>query len=158
MKTLEISDSVMKKWAPALDGIKDEYVARTTAQLMENQAKSFLSEREVFGSLNEEALTTGATTVGKLGTFQKWAFPLIRRIFPEMIFNKIGTTQPMDGPVSQVFYLGHSRAGNIGGTYGSQTVYSQYKMTYGGMTASAIGSIGRSPTDTFNNGADPISA
>lgn len=141
MKTLEISDSVMKKWAPALDGIADEYTARVTAQLMENQAKSFLAANEVFGSLNEEALTPGSTTVGKLGTFQKWSFPLIRRIFPEMIYNKIGTTQPMDGPVSQVFYLGHSRAGSNAGTYGSQTIYSQYNMTYRGMTASAIGTV-----------------
>lgn len=155
MNTRSISEAIVKKWEPVLDGIKSEYMAKVTAQLLENQAKAFLLDND---SLNEEALTPGSTTVGKLGTFQKWAFPLIRRVMPDLIFNKIGATQPMDGPVSQVFYLGHSRAGSNNGTYASQTVYSQYKMTYMGLVASAIGSMGRSPEVVMTAGGDPVSA
>lgn len=137
---MKSTNELVNKWAPVLEGIKSQEVAKVTAQLLENQAKAFLSEKM---KLDEETLNPGGgtTTVGKLGTFQKWAFPMIRRVYPELIFNKIGGTQAMDGPVGQVFYMGHSRA------YGAtvQTIYSQYKLTYRGLTASSIGSTSAGP-------------
>ncbi len=135
----KIDSNVVKKWEKALDGIKSDYVAEVTAQLLENQAKAVLTEAS---KLTEEQLTPGSTTVGKLGTFQKFAFPIVRRVFPELIFNMIGSTQPMEGPVSQIFYIGNSRAGqNSAGAYEQQSVYSKYQMTYRGETAQKIGSI-----------------
>ena len=129
-------DQLLERWGAVLEGISDQHLALTTAKLLDNQAKAFMAEK-----INEETLTPGATTVGKLGTFQKWAFPMIRRIFPELVFNKIGATQAMDGPVSQIFYQGHSRSGNKQGTYGSETVYSKYKLTYRNLYANQIGSV-----------------
>ena len=130
------SVELVQKWSPVLDGIEDDYTRRVTATLMENQAKAILAER-----LNEEALTPGATQVGHLGTFQKFAFPLVRRVYPELIANKIVGVQPMSGPVSQIFYLGHSRGGkNMSDLWEQQTVYSKYNLTYRGLAASSIGS------------------
>jgi hypothetical protein len=125
-------NELLKRWEPLLEGITDQNMAYQTARLMENQAKSFVAQK-----LREEAITPGTTTVGKLGTYQKWAFPMIRRIYPELVFNKIGATQAMDGPVSQIFYMGNSRV------YGSnvQTMYSQYRITPLGLTANPIGSM-----------------
>lgn len=95
------SDDLVQKWDPALDGIENDYTKRVTAQLLENQLKSCQQEQ-----LDEAAVNTGTTTVGSLGTFQKFAFPLVRRVFPELIANQLVSVQPMSGPVSQVFYLG----------------------------------------------------
>jgi len=135
----KIDSNVVKKWEKALDGIKTDYMAEVTAQLLENQAKAVLTEAS---KLTEEQLTPGATTVGKLGTFQKFAFPIVRRVFPELIFNMIGSTQPMEGPVSQIFYIGNSRAGKANdNTYKQQNVYSKYNLTYRGLTAEGIGSV-----------------
>ena len=131
------SDHLVKRWAPLLEGITDDYKRKVTATLLENQAKCALAEQ---AKMREEALTAGTTTVGQLGTFQKFSFPLVRRVFPELVFHHIGSVQPMEGPVSQIFYLGHSRAGNIGGTYGEQVVYSQMKLSYRGLTSKRIGS------------------
>ena len=126
-----------KKWAPVLEGIQGDYERRCTAQLLENQAKAIMAE-----SMNEAAVTNATTTVGKLGTFQKFAFPLVRRIYPELIFNKIGAVQPMNGPVSQIFYLGHSRhSHNDSGVATEQLVYSKYNLTYRGLTSEKIGSL-----------------
>ena len=142
------STELVQKWGPVLEGITDSYTRRVTATLMENQAKAILAEK-----MNEEALTPGSTTVGQLGTFQKFAFPLVRRVYPELIANKIVGVQPMSGPVSQIFYLGHSRAGqNAAGTYAQQTVYSKYKLTYRGLVASAIGTQDKPDTQQV---ADP---
>ena len=125
------NNKLVKKWSKVLEGIDDTYTRKVTAILLENQAKSVLAEKMRV----DEDLTSGATTVGKLGTFQKFAFPLIRRVYPELIANKIVSVQPMQGPVSQVFYLGHNR---VSGTT-EQTVYSKYNLTYRNFVTSAIG-------------------
>lgn len=142
-------DSLVQKWGPVLEGIDSDYTRRTTAQLLENQARSIVQER-----LNED-LTAATTTTGQLGTFQKFAFPLVRRVYPQLIANNIVGVQPMQGPVSQVFYLGNSRARNGGATAGDvQTVYSKYNLTYRGLTSQSIGSTsGAGEAGTFNTGA-----
>ena len=134
MLNSELNQSLCEKWEPLLEGITDESTRQTTAVLLENQAKSILTEKaRDYGTLEE------STTVGNLGTFQKFAFPLVRRVFPELIANKICGVQPMQGPVSQIFYLGYNRAGDGGTTDGSsdsEVVYSKYRMVYGGRIAS----------------------
>ncbi len=126
--------NIVQRWERVVGNIKDPYTRKVTAIVLENQAKAILAER-----LNED-LTPGATTTGKLGTFQKFAFPIVRRIFPNLIANSICGVQPMQGPVSQIFYIGNSRAGKNGaGTYAEQLVYSRWRPTYRGLVASAIG-------------------
>ena len=128
---LQESSEILKKWEPALDGIDNEYTKRVTAQLLENQAKSIIAEKH---DRVDEA--DAPTTVGKLGTFQKFAFPLIRRVYPQLIANNIVGVQPMGGPVSQIFYLGYDRI--AGAQSRDETLYSKYRLTYGGNVASAI--------------------
>ena len=121
------SKALCDKWAPILEGVSDQYTRETTAVLLENQARHVLAEQSKSGMLEEST-----TAVGNLGTFQKFAFPLVRRVFPELIANKVVGVQPMQGPVSQVFYLGMDRtAGNTAAaTHGSEGVYSKKNLTY----------------------------
>ena len=58
-------------------------------------------------------------------------------MYPELVFNKIGATQTMDGPVSQIFYMGNSRA--IGSD--EQIMYSKFNITPRNLVAGKIGSI-----------------
>ena len=124
-------NDLLKRWEPLLEGIGDDHIAYQTARLFENQAKEFTKS-----NLNE-AISDGATTTGKIGTFQKFAFPLIRRTYPELMFNKIGATQAMDGPVSQIFYMGNSRA--IGSD--EQVMYSKFNITPRNLVAGKIGTV-----------------
>ena len=139
----QTDDTLVQKWEPVLEGIDSDYTRRVTAQLLENQAKSIMEERI------SEDISTGATTTGQLGTFQKFAFPLVRRVYPQLIANSLVGVQPMQGPVSQVFYLGNDRV--KGDTV--QTVYSKFNMTYRGLTPQAIGSTAVSGVEggTFRN-------
>jgi len=133
------SQTLTDKWNPILEGIEDQNVRESTAVLLENQARSIMTEyaKDSGDSLNE------STSVGNLGTFQKFAFPLVRRVFPELIANKIAGVQPMQGPVSQIFYLGNSRMGDNGaGAQVAETVYSKYNLTYKGNTAAANAPVG----------------
>ena len=138
----QTDDSLVQKWEPVLEGIDSDYTRRVTAQLLENQAKSIVQERLA------EDISTGATTTGQLGTFQKFAFPLVRRVYPKLLANSLVGVQPMQGPVSQVFYLGNDRA------YGDtvQNIYSKFNLTYRGLTASKIGSSDGTGDGTFNGG------
>ena len=96
MDTFGGNTNLVEKWEPALEGIQDDYIRRTTAQLLENQAKQIVSEK-----INEAGVTTGATTVGQLGTFQKFAFPLVRRVYPELIANRLLACSPCRGQLAR---------------------------------------------------------
>jgi len=131
-------ETLVQKWEPVLEGIDNDYTRRVTAQLLENQAKSIVEDK-----INhlDEAISAAATTTGQLGTFQKFAFPLVRRVYPKLLANSLVGVQPMQGPVSQVFYLGNSRARKGGAVAGDvQTVFSKFNLTYNGNVAQRIGS------------------
>tara|TARA_R110000824_G_scaffold61487_7_gene163545 strand:- start:2877 stop:4499 length:1623 start_codon:yes stop_codon:yes gene_type:complete len=147
------NQSLCEKWEPILEGITDDSTRQMTAVLLENQAKSILTENaREYGSLEE------ATTVGNLGTFQKFAFPLVRRVFPELIANKICGVQPMQGPVSQIFYLGYNRTGKTAaGNTTSEQVYSRYRMVYGGRVAGTQSNIGSLDTTAGKAGTGDFS-
>lgn len=138
MLNSNLNESLCEKWEPILEGITDDSTRQMTAVLLENQAKSILTE-----NARESGTLEEATTVGNLGTFQKFAFPLVRRVFPELLANKICGVQPMQGPVSQIFYLGYNRAGrNVDGNALADTVYSKYRMVYGGRMGQSQSNIG----------------
>ena len=141
----ETDNTLVEKWAPVLEGLEDASIRSTTAQLLENQAKAILADRV------DEAIGDGATTVGKLGTFQKFAFPLVRRVYPELIANQICGVQTMGGPVSQIFYLGHDR--QSGST--AETIYSKFNLTYKGNVADPIGSVSGAGPGTGSFGSGP---
>jgi hypothetical protein len=137
----QTDEKLVQKWEPVLEGIDNEYTRRVTAQLLENQAKSIVEER-----LSED-ITAATTTTGQLGTFQKFAFPLVRRVYPKLLANSLVGVQPMQGPVSQVFYLGNSRSADGGAT--NQVIYSKFNLTWGGLQSSSIGS-----ENTTGNGSE----
>ena len=145
MNAMYIHDEKLtQKWGPVLEGITNDYDRRVTAQLLENQAKSIVEDK-----LRED-ISTGTTTTGHLGTFAKFAFPLVRRVYPELIAKNFVGVQPMQAPVSQVFYLGHSRKY---GTADAQTIYSKYNLTYRGLTSNPIGSASGTDAGTFYTGS-----
>jgi hypothetical protein len=135
----QTDEKLVQKWEPVLEGIDNDYTRRVTAQLLENQAKSIVEDkvRNI-----DEAISAAATTTGQLGTFQKFAFPLVRRVYPQLLANSLVGVQPMQGPVSQVFYLGNSRARNGGAAAAdNQTVFSKFNLTYAGNVAQQVGTL-----------------
>ena len=142
------TNSLCEKWEPILEGITDDSTRQMTAVLLENQAKSILTE-----NARESGTLEEATTIGNLGTFQKFAFPLVRRVFPELIANKIAGVQPMQGPVSQIFYLGYNRTRQASAGVGdTEVVYSRYNLTYGGRVGEAQSNLASLDSAA---GADP---
>lgn len=100
-------------WAPYVNDLLETHGQTTrdiTACLLENQ-------RTYLDSLEE---TTKAQNVGN---FLKFAFPMVRAIFPNLVAMDLVSVQPMQGPVSLVFYLDFIYGSNKGDISRGQRVY-----------------------------------
>jgi hypothetical protein len=76
----------------ALSGLKDNHMRAMVALLMENT-------RREFQSLDE------ATRLMNIGSFEKYAFPMVRVVLPSLVAHNLVSVQPMAGPTSLVFYM-----------------------------------------------------
>ena len=86
---------VVKKWSPMLTGL-DGYKKFVTAVLYENQAEEMRKK----GLLQESTTNAG----GAIAPFTKYIFPILRRIWPNLIANEIVSIQPMTAPVGGLFF------------------------------------------------------
>jgi len=108
---LNESKGMMKEWQKTglLEGIKDDHTRAVTAVLLENQK---LAQRQ--GMLNE---TSTLTT--DVDPFKRISIPLVRRVFPQLIANKIVSVQPLLGPTGLVYYLRFRYSSNKGAVRGA---------------------------------------
>lgn len=80
------------KWRPLVESIEDKATRELTAVLLEN-------ERRYIDMLDEDV------RIQSIGSFEKFVFPIVRAVFPNLIAKDIVSVQPMTGPTSLVFYL-----------------------------------------------------
>lgn len=86
-----------KRWGKLLeaqndrDPIRNPYVRKCTAMLLEN-------EMDHIKSLHEDTLSSNA------GAFTKYVFPVLRRVFPNLIANQLVSVQPMTSPIGGIFF------------------------------------------------------
>lgn len=79
------------KWAKFTESVKDDNKAATLGFLLENQ-------QNWMESLDED------TKVQAIGSFDKYVFPLIQIVYPNLISADLVSVQPMQGPTSLIFY------------------------------------------------------
>jgi hypothetical protein len=104
-KFLNEAREIEAQWAKTglLEGIQDRFVRSTTAVLLENQRL-----------INEVS-----TDTGDISQFKRISIPLVRRIYPQLIANKIVSVQPLLGPTGLVYYLRFRYSSNKGATRGA---------------------------------------
>jgi len=100
--------ALIRKWRDFLEGLpdrsdKERYSLGVTAILMENESQHLQAMSEETRTLN-------------VGSFTKFIFPILRRVFPNLIANEIVSVQPMTAPVGAVFYLDYVYGTNKGQT------------------------------------------
>src|SRR5690606_7351816 len=86
------------RWAHLTEGIESEYQRKVLETLLDN-AKA-LAERRLIGARWDEQ-----TTTDDIAAFNRVAYPLIRRIYPELVANELVSIQPTQLPVTLVFFL-----------------------------------------------------
>lgn len=116
------------KWGQTglLEGIDNRYERSCAAVLLENQ--------RLFNEV--------ATDTGDISQFKRISIPLIRRIYPQLIANKIVSVQPLLGPTGLVYYLRFRYSSNKGARRGADN--------NGGFPADDINSLQQLADGTAN--------
>lgn len=71
---------------------EDSFIRAHTAIMLENM-------RDYISSLDE------TTKLVNIGSFEKYAFSMVRAIFPNLAAHNLASVQPMLGPISLIFYM-----------------------------------------------------
>lgn len=90
-----------------LEDCKDDFDRYTLESMLDNTAVEARNTYGVSNAQNETSLTTG------IAAFNKFAFPMVRRIYSKIVGRELVSMQPMSGPTSLIFYLDYLR--NTGG-------------------------------------------
>jgi hypothetical protein len=108
------SDALVSKWTRAglLEGISDDLKRVNMARLLENQAKQIL----------KEASTMGA---GDVEGYASVAFPLVRRVFGNLLANDLVSVQPMNLPAGLIFFLDFQYNSSRLGAVADDSVFGQ---------------------------------
>jgi hypothetical protein len=86
-----------------LNDIPDSHTRKVTATMLENQRLC-----------NEQS-----TDTSDVAQFKRITIPLVRRIYPQLIANKLVSVQPLLGPAGLVYYLRYRMSSNKGATRGA---------------------------------------
>jgi hypothetical protein len=97
--------ALISKWESTglLEGIGDDANRNGMARLLENQAKELLRE-------------SSSMAAGDVEGFAAVAFPLVRRVFGNLIANDLVSVQPMSLPSGLIFFLDFVYSPNVGAT------------------------------------------
>tara|TARA_R110000744_G_scaffold294124_1_gene404399 strand:+ start:1166 stop:2971 length:1806 start_codon:yes stop_codon:yes gene_type:complete len=111
--------ALLNKWEKTglLEGMKDERSKDTMARLLENQAKELLRE-------------ASSMSAGDVEGFSSVAFPIVRRVFGNLIANDLVSVQPMSLPSGLIFFLDFTVNGDRPSP--SKAGYQADKSIYGG--------------------------
>ena len=96
--------ALISKWEQTglLEGIGRDELRNGMARLLENQAKELLRESSTMGA------------GGDVEGFAAVAFPLVRRVFGNLIANDLVSVQPMSLPSGLIFFLDFTTSTTIG--------------------------------------------
>ena len=95
--------ALIDKWEKTglLEGLGEDHLRNGMACLLENQAKELLRE-------------SSSMSGGDVEGFAAVAFPLVRRVFGNLIANDLVSVQPMSLPSGLIFFLDFTVSGEIG--------------------------------------------
>jgi len=102
------------KWRSLVENIEERGARELTAILLENESR-YIANRE------EDV------RIQNIGSFEKFVFPIVRAVFPNLIAKDIVSVQPMTGPTSLVFYLDAVYGTSKGTVSAGDTMFSARK-------------------------------
>jgi hypothetical protein len=109
---------LIEKWGRYLEGVRDPYVKKTSAMLFENQFQDMRNQ------LAEDTLAANA------GAYTKYIFPVLRRVFPNLIANELVSVQPMSSPVGAVFFFEYKHGKSKGTTTAGTNLIQNFDPNY----------------------------
>ena len=134
--------ALLNKWEKTglLEGLDNDVTKNNMARLLENQAKQLLKEASTMEAGNVEG-------------FSAVAFPIVRRVFGDLIANELVSVQPMSLPSGLIFFLDFTVEGDTArlGYTGVESLYGGNKV--GSQITGGIDLGGTYPTTGAEEGA-----
>jgi hypothetical protein len=121
---LEYYRRLEKRWAPFLKNEEDPWRRYVMATTMEN------TRRELARGYREDV------KVANIGSFDKFIFPIIRALFPNLAATELVSVQPMTAPVGLIFYFNYLYGTTKGGTTSGDEMFTNPDAAYGSPTIS----------------------
>lgn len=108
------------RWSWITEDIADSESKLNTQIVLENSYKKMVAESVLPRNwlqdnvLSEEVLTEAPQTSGAVGDYviPKVMFPIIRRVMPELIANKLVSVQPLSQPTGVIYYITYKYSDN----------------------------------------------
>lgn len=91
-----VNQALQAKWSPLLEDISDSWTRRCMARLYENQM-NHLNE------MKHRALTE-STLTGNVPDLVKFVFPVVRKVWANLVANGLFSIQPTSSPIGGIFY------------------------------------------------------
>ncbi len=130
--------SERKEIAPFLKDMEEGTMKDNMAVLMNNWIRAT-------SRMNE------STKSSSIANFNKYAFPLIRTILPEMASPRLFSMQTMFGPSSQIFYFNYVYGTTRGGVLAGQKLFENTDPNYGAnMISDEVIATGNGTQKTFS--------
>jgi hypothetical protein len=116
---------LVKRWDWITEGIEEYDMKLNTSMILENSYDSMIAENQVNPGwlestiLNEdsEMLTEAPTISTSVGSnlIPKVLFPVIRRVYPSLIANKLVSVQPIQARTGVIYYMTYTYTNTKGG-------------------------------------------
>lgn len=110
------NDARKERWSHLTEGL-DSYKRLSLETMLENAQRWALSE---------------TSDTSNVSTFTTFGFPLIRRVFPNLIANELVSIQPMSMPTALVFYFDFAYGTSIRGTTAGDEITQNFNYNYAG--------------------------
>lgn len=118
----QITEQLTKKWGWMMESIEDKDQRTNTAILLENAYDKMVEMGQIPSDwldkvLNEEEeLNEAPVTSTAVGTnlIPRVMFPMIRRVFPNLIANQLVSVQPITAPTGVIYYVNYTYADSKG--------------------------------------------
>jgi hypothetical protein len=110
-------EKLQKKWGRYLEGIKHPHTRAVQAILYESQFRELQS-------------VTEDTVASNAGAYTKYVFPVLRRVYPNLIAQEIVSVQPMTAPFGAVFYFEYKYARSKGQVQSGQNLIKDFDKYY----------------------------
>jgi len=119
--------ALLNKWTRTglLEGIENDITKNSMARLLENQAKELLRESSTMAA-------------GDVEGFAAVAFPIVRRVFGQLIANEIVSVQPMSLPSGLIFFLDFTFGNKRPSGTGSDVAVSGESLYGGGVVGKQV--------------------
>lgn len=118
----QITEQLVNKWSWMMESIEDKDQRTNTAILLENAYDKMVEMGQIPSDwldkvLNEEEeLNEAPVTSSAVGTnlIPRVMFPMIRRVFPNLIANQLVSVQPITAPTGVIYYVNYTYADSKG--------------------------------------------